>query len=118
VGGAKYTRFGKPWSVAALVGGFRSKVEALCFEYRVKHPHGRRRGGPGGGGIAGRGRALHHVLCLDRWTRKCVQACLVPLQVLWLEVEARPAPIGTPLPLPPHVTERVLCGDFTEMNMG
>ena len=32
-GGAKYTRLGRPWFVAAFVSGFRTQRETLMFEW-------------------------------------------------------------------------------------
>lgn len=42
-GGAKSTRAGRPWRVAAKWGPFRSRGEALRVEHRVKQLRGRRR---------------------------------------------------------------------------
>ncbi len=37
VGGAKATRVGKPWNIYLLISGFKTEVEALRFEYMMKH---------------------------------------------------------------------------------
>ena len=42
VGGAKYTRTGRPWTVVYTVGGFLNRQQALQFEWAVRHK-GRRR---------------------------------------------------------------------------
>lgn len=36
-GGARYTKMHRPWSVLVQVRGFRSKREALRFEWAMKH---------------------------------------------------------------------------------
>lgn len=42
-GGARTTRAGRPWKLAAVYGPFRTRSEALSVEYRVKKLRGRRR---------------------------------------------------------------------------
>jgi predicted GIY-YIG superfamily endonuclease len=37
-GGAKPTQRHRPWELVAVVGGFRTKRDALCFEYAWQHP--------------------------------------------------------------------------------
>lgn len=39
VGGAKRTRKGRPWRMAALVSGFKTYNEALQFEWAWQHPY-------------------------------------------------------------------------------
>lgn len=44
VGGAKYTRVGRPWVPLFIVEGFPTKNHALKFEWRIKHIRGIKRG--------------------------------------------------------------------------
>jgi len=37
-GGAKPTERHRPWELVTVVGGFRTKRDALCFEYAWQHP--------------------------------------------------------------------------------
>jgi structure-specific endonuclease subunit SLX1 len=38
-GGAKKTKNKGPWTMVAHIRGFRSRVEALQFEWMLQHPH-------------------------------------------------------------------------------
>ena len=42
-GGAKATRAGRPWTIAALYGPYRSRAEAQRAEYALKRRRGRQR---------------------------------------------------------------------------
>ena len=37
-GGARYTKMFRPWKLNAVVVGFKSKTEAMQFEWAWKHP--------------------------------------------------------------------------------
>jgi predicted GIY-YIG superfamily endonuclease len=37
--GAKYTKKYRPWTLAAVVRGFKSQTESLRFEWAWQHPH-------------------------------------------------------------------------------
>lgn len=76
--GAKYTRNGRPWSFVLQVTGFKDKIEALCFEWAMKHTRYRRMSG-----IKGRLYALNVVLNRDKWTQKCPDAKTRPLKLYW-----------------------------------
>jgi len=41
-GGARYTRNKGPWHLAIQVVGFKTKGQALSFEWTIKHPHKRK----------------------------------------------------------------------------
>lgn len=83
-GGAKYTT-SRPrgangegcWRHVCLVHGFRTSIEALQFEWAVKHCQ------PRGGGISARLRKLACTLCKPRWTSKSPLASDVPLVIEW-----------------------------------
>lgn len=42
-GGAKKTRKWRPWTPVCVISGFYDSSSALRFEYRLQHPHRRRR---------------------------------------------------------------------------
>ena len=78
-GGAKYTTGRGPgWNHVCLVRGFRDKIEAMQFEWAVKHVPPR-----DAGGIENRLRKLNTVLCKERWTSNAPLASEVPLTVEW-----------------------------------
>lgn len=95
VGGAKYTTRcsgRQPWSVACTVTGFRTKVEALQFEWRLHHMrHVRERG------LAGRCRKLVEACNKVQWTTSAPPACDVPLTITVLTDDIDMA-LLTPLP--------------------
>ena len=110
-GGAKYTT-SRPrgalgegcWRHVCLVHGFRTPVEALQFEWAVKHHPPRKRGGPAGGGIASRLKKLHGTLSKPRWTSKAPPSSDVPLVLEWCpHATTRFDALGL-APLPPHVS--------------
>lgn len=43
-GGAKYTRSKRPYKIYCMITGFKTKSEALKYEYRIKHPSKKRSG--------------------------------------------------------------------------
>ena len=45
VGGAKRTRKWRPWVPVCIIKGFYESSSALRFEYRLQHPHKRKRAG-------------------------------------------------------------------------
>ena len=78
-GGAKYTTSkGSGWKHICLVKGFPTKIEALQFEWAVKHEPPRNVGG-----YDSRIKKLYKVLCKERWTSKSPLAETVPLIVEW-----------------------------------
>jgi len=79
-GGAKYTTARAPgWSHVCLVHGFQDKIQALQFEWAVKHVAPRN-----AGGLTNRIEKLRKVLCKERWTSNAPLACTVPLEVEWI----------------------------------
>lgn len=76
-GGAKYTTSKGPgWSHICLVHGFQNKIQAMQFEWAVKHEPPRNLGGP----IA-RVNKMKTVMRKERWTSKSPLSCDVPLTV-------------------------------------
>lgn len=79
-GGAKYTTSKGPgWTHMCLVSGFE-KIQALQFEWAVKHCPPRVAGGP-----VNRLNKMINVLNKDKWTSKSPDASIVPLTLTWLE---------------------------------
>jgi predicted GIY-YIG superfamily endonuclease len=80
-GGAKYTRMvGKGWKYICQVHGFKNKIDALKFEWAVKHCAPKK-----DTGVYNRIRKLERVLNKERWTSKSPSAIDYKLKVLWLE---------------------------------
>ena len=80
-GGAKYTTSkGSGWEHLCLVSGFQDKIQAMQFEWAVKHVAPRN-----AGGITNRIRKMYTVLNKDKWTSKSPVASTVPLSVHFLK---------------------------------
>lgn len=78
-GGAKYTTGkGCGWEHICLVSGFKDKIQAMQFEWAVKHVAPRN-----AGGLQMRIKKLYTVLNSERWTSKSPLASEVPLIVEW-----------------------------------
>lgn len=69
-GGAKYTRYGRPWSLVLYVTGFPDMKTALQYEWRCHHlPKNIRRKGIG---VPGRIKSIQRVLDMDQVTTKAM----------------------------------------------
>lgn len=90
-GGAKSTRAGRPYDVAAFVEGFESMKQALMFEWAWKHATKR------GGGFPARRLGLRELLRRERWTANSPEAAGMDLRIHWLPEGG--APLGPPLPV-------------------
>ncbi len=78
-GGAKYTLSkGKGWTHVCLVHGFQTKIQALQFEWAVKHVPPR-----DAGGLMNRIKKLYIILNKKNWTSKSPPAETVPLEIEW-----------------------------------
>tara|TARA_Y100000996_G_scaffold73261_1_gene49340 strand:- start:219 stop:617 length:399 start_codon:yes stop_codon:yes gene_type:complete len=78
-GGAKYTTGKGPgWTHVCLIQGFQDKIQAMQFEWAVKHVPPRN-----AGGIHNRLNKLFSVLNKERWTSNAPLAASVPLQLEW-----------------------------------
>lgn len=81
VGGAKYTLSKGPgWRHVCIISGFQSKIQAMQFEWAVKHQPPRNEGG-----IISRITKLYQVLNKPKWTSKSVDAINVYLTLEWKE---------------------------------
>lgn len=78
-GGAKYTLSKGPgWTHVCLVHGFQTKIQALQFEWAVKHVPPRNEGG-----LISRLNKLNTVLSKKNWTSKSPNADGIPLVLEW-----------------------------------
>ena len=78
-GGAKYTQSKGPgWTHVCLVHGFQTKIQALQFEWAVKHVPPR-----DSGGLTNRVKKLYTLLNKKNWTSKSPLAESVPLEIEW-----------------------------------
>jgi predicted GIY-YIG superfamily endonuclease len=97
-GGAKYTTSKPPgWRHICIVEGFRTKIEAMQFEWAVKHAPPRNVGG-----ITSRIRKMYTVCCREKWTSRAPMANDVPLTIVWH------VPIPFTISLPNYVVEETL----------
>ena len=81
-GGAKYTTSKGPgWKHVCIVSGFQNKIQALQFEWAVKHQPPRNVGG-----ITARLKKLNEVMAKERWTSKSPPSCDVPLEVKYMNI--------------------------------
>lgn len=78
VGGAKSTR-GRKWEYNFVVKGFRNKIEALQFEWRMHHPTPKSKYGYRG--VDGRKKALENTMGMERWTSKSPLSVDISLDV-------------------------------------
>tara|TARA_Y100000817_G_C16588076_1_gene425026 strand:+ start:142 stop:570 length:429 start_codon:yes stop_codon:yes gene_type:complete len=83
VGGAKYTTAHAPgWKHICLVHGFQNKIQAMQFEWAVKHAPPRNVGG-----LSKRLQKLHSVCCKTQWTSKSPISSSVPLTIEIKEID-------------------------------
>lgn len=92
VGGAKYTRIGRPYGVAGYIEGFPNNNNALKFEWRCHNPGGKTRDHKKiqarfrrYKGMDRRIRILEYVLSLERWTNTAIDSKTFSLTINWLE---------------------------------
>ena len=78
-GGAKYTiSKGPGWKHLCIVCGFRNKIEALQFEWAVKHAHPRNTGG-----VKYRIKKLYDTFRKERWTANSPLSQDISLELHW-----------------------------------
>jgi predicted GIY-YIG superfamily endonuclease len=93
-GGAKYTLSKGPgWTHVCLVHGFHNKIQALQFEWAVKHVAPR-----DAGGLANRLVKLFTVFNKTHWTSKSPEASTVTLQLEWKIADLPPSIKALTLP--------------------
>lgn len=68
-GGAKSTK-GNTWEYFVIIKGFKSKIEALSCEWKIKHPTNTKRRPQKYNGPEGRVKSLELVINTDTWTSK------------------------------------------------
>lgn len=104
-GGAKYTTGkGCGWQHICLISGFKDKIQAMQFEWAVKHVAPRNIGG-----LHMRINKLYKVLNSVRWTSKSPLASEVPLSIEWkINRDAILIENGTtPTYITEHISEHV-----------
>lgn len=79
-GGARQTSRQRDWAPWVVVRGFRTRREALSFEYSWRRAN---RAAGCGYGVPGRLRALDALLARERWSRNAPLASEIPLRVEW-----------------------------------
>ena len=83
-GGAKQTETARPWTVRIIVTGFRSRQEALQFEFAWRRVHRR---GRHAYSVVGRRNSLRKLCEMTRWSRNAPLASEVPLRVTHYALE-------------------------------
>ena len=80
-GGAKYTRSKGPgWKYICIIEGFKNKIDALMFEWSLKHCAPKKEKGK-----YNRILKLERVLNKEKWTQKSPSAINYNLKVIWHE---------------------------------
>ena len=102
-GGAKYTTSKGPgWNHVCLIEGFRNKIEALQFEWAVKHIPPR-----DAGGIKNRIKKLFTLCRKERWTSNAPLASEIPLTIKWCVDEQTRASLVPELVLPHYINQNI-----------
>lgn len=81
-GGAKQTETARPWVVRTIVTGFRTRQEALQFEFAWRRVHRR---GRHVYSLRGRRNSLQKLCNMPRWSRNAPLAEDVPLAITHLD---------------------------------
>lgn len=77
-GGARQTQTARPWVVRTVVAGFRTRREALQFEFAWRRVH---RKGRHVYSVRGRRNSLSKLCAMVRWSRNAPPAAEVPLTI-------------------------------------
>lgn len=83
-GGARYTRFGRPWEAVCFVKGFPDKKTAYQFEWRMHHPPKYLKPKRGPYGVEGRVKCIDKVLQLKNFTKTSKPTSEMDLSVEWV----------------------------------
>jgi len=68
VGGAKYTKYNKEWIMFVIIKGFPNMINALQFEWRLKHPDNKKKKNNKYASPEKIINGLQEVLQLEKWT--------------------------------------------------
>lgn len=79
-GGAKKTRYARPWKMICYVSGFPNRRMALQYEYVNNHPLTKR------WGVNGRIKTLTETLYRDKWMPQCPDVSHINFIFHWLEL--------------------------------
>ena len=91
-GGAKYTKMiGPGWQYLCQVHGFKNKIDALKFEWSVKHCAPRKNVG-----IVNRVKKLITTLNKEYWTTKSPSSINYPLKLIWIDITFIPDKVELP----------------------
>jgi len=94
VGGAKYTRRGRPWIMVCCVNGFPEYRNALQFEWAWKYERRRRRSRRlnqyGQSPVLGRLNDLATLMARERWTSRSPLAATIQLHLQPLDLRIEP----------------------------
>jgi len=91
-GGAKYTKMiGVGWQYLCQVHGFKTKIDALKFEWAVKHCAPRKNTG-----VLNRVKKLIKTLNKEYWTSKSPSSINYPLKLIWIDITFIPDKVELP----------------------
>lgn len=82
-GGAKRSRWGKPWRVVGYLSGFPNSTTALQFEWAIHHCR------KGGWGTEGRIRAIEILLETEKVTTKAPLTSNLNLTMYWVKKDMK-----------------------------
>jgi len=100
-GGAKYTKLiGPNWNYICYIEGFKTKIDALKFEWAVKHcaPKNAK-------GIYNRIKKLERVLNKEKWTSKSPSSINYNLKLIWCDITFIPEEFDIPIYIEQDIME-------------
>jgi predicted GIY-YIG superfamily endonuclease len=100
-GGAKYTKLiGPDWNYICYIDGFKTKIDALRFEWAVKHCAPRN-----AKGIYNRIKKLESVLNKEKWTSKSPSSINYNLKLIWCDITFIPDEFDIPIYIEQDIME-------------